>query len=103
MIKNIQNISFKGIYMIKFPNSYSDEQIKNIHSKIENQTHCNKLNCVNPIFRTNIVPHKPETSTTDIMLLTSLDNPSIIYPLLANINQKLADQYVEKTKMYLEI
>ncbi len=99
----IDKVSFGGVYLIKFPKSYSNEKIKKQHEILQNHINENKYFYMNAIYRENIPPQNENQSTTDIFLTTVVDNASQIYGTLSVINPKLADQYIDKTKVYLNL
>lgn len=99
----ITNISFNGIYLIKFPKSYSDKQIKSEQTKIINHIEKKNYWYMSAQFRQGIPPQKANQSNSDILLTTNIDNPNQIYDILSVINKDLADQYFDKTKVYLDV
>ena len=99
----IRNISFGGIYNIKFPRSFSDDMVekkKNLidkHIKDENFFH------MHTILRKNVPPESQSQSTTDILLLAYAENPYHIYSTVSLIDKKLGDQYLDKITLRLNL
>lgn len=63
----IRNVSFGGIYLIKFPKSYNDEKIKAEHEKLQKHIEDNKYSYMNSLFREGIKPQNNNQSTSDIL------------------------------------
>lgn len=99
----INKISFGGIYLIKFPKSYTKETIKNKYDDLQQHIKDNNYMYMEASLRENIKPQKPNQSTNDILLLTNVDNSRQVYDALSSINTSLADQYFDKTKVYLTL
>lgn len=99
----IDKVSFGGIYMIKFPKSYSNDMIREKDTILKNHIKENNYIYMDTLYRENIPSQNDNQSTSDILLLSNIDNPSQIYDTLSVINPKLADQYVDKTKVYLNL
>lgn len=99
----IDKVSFGGIYLIKFPKSYSNDMIKEKQKALQKHIEENNYMYMESLYRENIQPQKETQSTSDILMTTSIDNPGQIYETLSVINPKLADQFVDKTKVYLNL
>ena len=89
--------------MIKFPAEYSDKQIETKHKQLEKHIRENDLIYMNAQLRKDIKPQNKKQSKLDILLTTSVDNPTQIYETLSVVDKKLADQYFDKTKVYLNV
>ncbi len=99
----ISNVSFGGYYMIKFPKSTPDSKIKATKELMDNHVKENKYMYMDTLLRKDIQPQNSEQSTTDILFLTNIDNSAQIYDTLSVVSPKLADQYLDKTKVYLNL
>lgn len=99
----VSNISFNGLYLIKFPKSYSDKQIKSENAKLKDHITNQNYWYMSAQFRQGITPQKDSQSSSDILLTTNIDNPHQIYDTLKVINKDLANQYFDKTKVYLDV
>lgn len=98
----IRNVSFGGIYIIKFPKSCSDEQIQEKYKNLDNYINEKRYMYMQPTLRHNITPQKPGQSASDILLVTSINNSSQIYDALSSVSEETAQQYFDKTKVYLD-
>ena len=99
----IRNVSFGGFYMIKFPKAVSDDVIEAKKELLDTHIKTNKYFYMNTQLRKNIQPQTPGQSTTDILFLTNIDNSAQIYDTLSVVSPELADQYLDKTKVYLNL
>ncbi len=99
----IDSLSFSGIYLIKFPKSYSNEMIKEKREDLQKHIEENNYMYMESLYRENIQPQNENQSTSDILMTTTIDNPGQIYDTLSVINPNLADQFVDKTKVYLNL
>lgn len=99
----INRVSFGGIYMIKFPKTYGEADVKAKHDSLQKCIEDNNYFYMDSQMRRGIEPVKPNQSTNDILLLTNLDNPTQIHNALSSVDNKLADQYLDKTKVYLTL
>ena len=99
----IRNVSFGGFYMIKFPKTTPDSKIKATRELMDNHIKENNYLYMDTLLRENIQPQNPEQSTTDILFLPNIDNSSQIYDTLSVVSPKLAEQYLDKTKVYLNL
>ena len=99
----IRNLSFGGFYLIKFPKSYPDGKIKEKHDLLNKHIKDNNYIYMDTLLRKGIEPQNSNQSTTDILLMTNLDNTYQIHSTLSVIDSRLADQYIDKTKVYLNL
>lgn len=94
-------VNFSGIYMIKFPQTESKDTIKTKANTLQEHIEKNNLSQIaSAMYRENIKPAKKGQNTSDILLTSSIDNPSLMYSTLNSIG--LGDQYIDKTRIYLE-
>ena len=94
-------VNFTGLYLIKFPNTESKKSIQDKKNILENEIKSKKLDGIMYVnYRENVEPAKDTQNTSDIMLVSSIDNPQQLHSVFSKIG--LGDEYINKTKIYLE-
>ena len=96
----VSKISFNGIYDIKFSKSTSNEKIDQTKEQL-----CLYLSEPNLSDHFDVIDFKNMANNKNdnkgIRLISPIDNPSLMVDMLSKVNEKLALQYIEKSKIDL--
>ena len=96
----VSKISFNGIYDIRFSKSTPDEKIAQAQDKLNSWLENKNLTDCFEVVNFNDMDNN-KSSAKGFRMISSIDNPSLIVNLLASVNEKLAQQYIEKSKIDL--
>ena len=98
----VPKVSFSGIYNINFPKNTSQEDVDKAYKKL-NDFIQEKPYLSSTIDLYDFSKFQEKTPIKGFRIVSTLDNPHIMVKLLSLIDEKLALQYVEKTKINLTV
>lgn len=95
-------VSFKGIYDLRFPTYNTDKQIDDVKQKLDVYVESNNVDkfiSVHKLFDSDSLNAKKNKSL--LRVITAVDNPNLIVNMLSTVNENLASQYINKTRIEL--